>query len=331
LADITSVQDLVVVYPDGTKAVDGLSFSVNEGEFFGFLGPNGAGKSTTIKALTTLMRKTSGRVSVAGHDLDEEPGKIRSSIGVLSQETTLDVDLTGRENLRLQGRLQQLHGRELDERVNLLLKTVQLEEFAEKPAGRYSGGMRKRLDLASALVHKPRLLFLDEPTTGLDTQSRAAIWDYLETLNRQDGLTIFLTTQYLEEADRLCREVSIIDHGKLIASGSPAELKETIGGDAITLSLKGGTEHVLVTKAREILAAVPGVTDATESNGGVVAYAKNAGGVIADVVTALDRGGIRPETLSISTPTLDDIFLKKTGRRIRGEELGRKTSEPFIM
>jgi ABC-2 type transport system ATP-binding protein len=211
LQDIITVDNLVVVYPDGTRAVDGISFSVKEGEFFGFLGPNGAGKSTTIKTLTTLLRKTSGRVSVAGYDLDKSAGEIRSAIGVLNQEAILDVDLTGRENLRLQGRMQQHHSRVLEERVDELLKLVQLEDVAKKPAGRYSGGMRKRLDLASALIHKPKLLFLDEPTTGLDTQSRTAIWDYLEKLNKEEGITIFLTTQYLEEADRLCRELSIID------------------------------------------------------------------------------------------------------------------------
>ena len=331
MEEIISVEDLVVVYPDGTRAIDGLSFDVKDGEFFGFLGPNGAGKSTTIKALTTLLRKTSGRVSVAGHDLDSESAKIRSAIGVLSQETILDVDLTGRENLRLQGKLQQMHGKALDEQVEGLLKMVQLEEFADKPAGRYSGGMRKRLDLASAMVHNPRLLFLDEPTTGLDPQSRAGIWDYLETLNRDRGLTIFLTTQYLEEADRLCRELSIIDHGKLIASGSPAELKGALGGDTITISLKSGSDPSLKSKTKEILGAVSGVTNAAESGDGVVAYAKNAGEVIADVVMALDHAGIHPSLLSISTPTLDDVFLRETGRRIRGEELGRKTTEPFIM
>jgi len=329
MRDIIQVKDLVVTYPDGTRAVDGLTFNVEEGEFFGFLGPNGAGKSTTIKTLTTLLKKTSGQVSVAGFDLDQSPSKIRSAIGVLSQETILDVDLTGRENLRLQGRLQQMHGRELEERVEELLKMVQLDEFASKPAGRYSGGMRKRLDLASALVHKPRLLFLDEPTTGLDPQSRAAIWEYLERLNKDEGLTTFLTTQYLEEADRLCRELSIIDHGKLIASGSPNRLKEEIGGDSITISLKPDSDSKL--KTRAVLGEVPGITGVTDADGGVIAYAGNAGELIADLVTALERAGIRPSSLSISKPTLDDVFLRQTGRRIRGEELGRKTTEPFIM
>ena len=328
---IITVKDLVEVYADGTKAVDSISFNVKEGEFFGFLGPNGAGKSTTIKVLTTLLRKTSGHAQVAGYDLDKSPKEIRKVIGVLSQETSLDVDLTGRENLRLQGRLQQLHGSVLEDRVDELLKLVQLEDVAKKPAGRYSGGMRKRLDLASALIHKPKLLFLDEPTTGLDAQSRAAIWDYLEKLNKEEGITIFLTTQYLEEADRLCRELSIIDHGKLIASGSPSELKAALGGDTITLTLKDGTDAALRSKTKEILKTIQEVTNVMDSDGGVVAYAKNAGEIIADVVTTLDRNNIRPVFLSISSPTLDDVFLRQTGRRIRSEELGRKETEPFLM
>ena len=331
MPNIISVEDLVIVYSDGTRAVDGISFDVREKEFFGFLGPNGAGKSTTIKTLTTLLRKTSGKVSVAGFDLDKSPAEIRSAIGVLSQETSLDVDLTGRENLRLQGRLQQLHGKLLEDRVEELLKMVQLDEVAGKPAGRYSGGMRKRLDLASALIHNPKLLFLDEPTTGLDTQSRAAIWEYLERLNKEEGITIFLTTQYLEEADRLCRELSIIDHGKLIAKGSPAELKATVGGDAITMELKGGDDPAMKSKAKEIIRTIQGITKVVDSDGGVVAYALDASQVIAEVVTSLDRSGIRPGSLTISSPTLDDVFLRQTGRRIRSEELGRKETEPFLM
>jgi ABC-2 type transport system ATP-binding protein len=327
LQDIIIVENLIVVYPDGTRAVEDISFRVKEGEFFGFLGPNGAGKSTTIKTLTTLLRKTSGRVSVAGYDLEKSPGDIRKSIGVLSQETSLDVDLTGRENLRLQGRLQQLHGRVLDERIEELLNLVQLEGVAEKPAGRYSSGMRKRLDLASALVHGPKLVFLDEPTTGLDAQSRAAIWEYLERLNKEDGITIFLTTQYLEEADRLCRELSIIDHGKLIANGSPAELKAALGGDTITLTLADASSRP---KAREILKGMPEITEVMDSDEGIVAYAKNAGQIITGVITTLDRNGIRPSFLSISSPTLDDVFLRETGRRIRSEPLTRKEIEPFL-
>ena len=327
LQEIISVDQLVVVYQDGTRAVDDISFSVNEGEFFGFLGPNGAGKSTTIKTLTTLLRKTSGRVMVGGFDLDKSPKDIRKSIGVLTQESTVDVDLTGRENLRLQGRLQQLHGQVLTDRIEELLKLVQLQEAANKPAGRYSGGMRKRLDLASALIHNPRLLFLDEPTTGLDAQSRTAIWEYLEDLNRKEGKTIFLTTQYLEEADRLCRQLSIIDHGKLIANGSPLELKEAMGGDTIALTLDPSVRE----KTKEILKTVKGISDVLDSNDGVLVSAENGGEKVVDIVTTLDRNGIHPSFLSISSPTLDDVFLKQTGRRIRAEELKRKENEPYLM
>ena len=327
MEEIISVDHLVVVYKDGTRAVDDISFSVKEGEFFGFLGPNGAGKSTTIKTLTTLLRKTSGRVTVAGFDLDKSPQEIRKSIGVLTQESTVDVDLTGWENLRLQGRLQQLHGQALTDRIEELLKLVQLQDVANKPAGRYSGGMRKRLDLASALIHNPRLLFLDEPTTGLDAQSRTAIWEYLEDLNRKEGKTIFLTTQYLEEADRLCRQLSIIDHGKLIANGSPLQLKEAMGGDTIALTLDPSVRA----KTKEILKTVKGISDILDSDDGVMVYAENGGEKVIDVITILDRNGIHPSSLSISSPTLDDVFLKRTGRRIRAEELKRKETEPFLM
>ncbi len=324
---IISVKNLVIVYEDGTRAVDDISFNVKDGEFFGFLGPNGAGKSTVIKALTTLLRKTAGQVTIAGYDIDESPNEIRKSIGVLMQETSVDVDLTGWENLRLQGRLQQLHGKVLTDRIEELLKLVQLQEVANKPAGRYSGGMRKRLDLASALIHNPMLLFLDEPTTGLDAQSRTAIWEYLEDLNRNEGKTIFLTTQYLEEADRLCRQLSIIDYGRLIANGSPSELKAAMGGDTIALVL----DPSIRAKTKEILKTVKGISEILDSDDGVTVYAKNGDERAVDVITTLDRNGIQPTSLSISSPTLDDVFLKETGRRIRSEDLKRKETEPFLM
>jgi ABC-2 type transport system ATP-binding protein len=327
VADIVSVEDLVVVYPDGTRAVDGISFDVKEGEFFGFLGPNGAGKSTTIKTLTTLLKKTSGRVSVAGHLLEEAPSEVRKSIGVLSQETSLDVDLTGRENLRLQGRLQQLRGRALDERVEELLKLMQLDDVAGKSAGLYSGGMRKRLDLASALIHKPRLLFLDEPTTGLDTQSRTAIWEYLESLNKDDGITIFLTTQYLEEADRLCQELSIIDRGKIIAKGTPSALKARVGGDVLTLTLDLQARD----RAKAALRTVKGVSSVSDTEGGIAVHVESAGKVVTEIIISLEMKGIRPSFVGVSSPTLDDVFLRETGRRIRPEELSKRETEPFLM
>jgi len=322
----------VLVYADGTKAVDDISFNVAEGEFFGFLGPNGAGKSTTIKVLTTLLRKTSGKIRVAGYDLERNPGEIRKLIGVESQESVIDPDLTGRENIVLQGNLQQMHGSALDSRVDELLKLVELNQVGDKLAGRYSGGMKKRLQLASSLVHKPKILFLDEPTTGLDPQSRAGIWKYLESLNKDEGMTIFLTTQYLEEADRLCGRLAIIDFGKIVANGSPAQLKKEVGADTITLTLgEGAQKNGDATKAKDILAKVAGVTEVSDSDGGITAHAKEAGRIIAEVVRALDEGGVKLNSLSISTPSLDDVFLQHTGRRIRAEELGKRPEMVFGM
>ena len=216
MSDIISVKNLVEVYSDGTKAVDDISFNVREKEFFGFLGPNGAGKSTTIKILTTLLKKTSGQATIAGLNLDRNEANIRKIIGVQSQETTVDGDLTGRENLELQGHFYQIPTAEIKTRVNELIKLVGLESAAERRARNYSGGMKKRLDLATAIIHKPKLLFLDEPTTGLDPQSRATIWAYLQKLNTEENITIFLTTQYLEEADKLCKRLAIIDFGKIV-------------------------------------------------------------------------------------------------------------------
>ncbi len=330
LPDIITVNDLVEIYADGTKAVDGISFNVKEGEFFGFLGPNGAGKSTTIKILTTLLRKTSGLVSIAGYDLDKNPKEIRKVIGVQSQETSVDPELTGRENMILQGHLQQMRGKELEERVNKLLEVVGLKDAADKRAGRYSGGMKKRLDLASTLVHKPKVLFLDEPTTGLDPQSRATVWDYLEELNKKDGITIFLTTQYLEEADRLCQRLCIVDAGKIVAEGSPVGLKKDIGADAITITVqdRSGARDKVTTKAaaRELLSKIPAVMEIVDSEEAVTIYVKNGGLFVPELVRAFDRTDIELVSINISTPSLDDVFLKHTGKRIRREELVKEVA-----
>ncbi|MGH9919596.1 MAG: ATP-binding cassette domain-containing protein, partial [Nitrososphaerales archaeon] len=281
MPDIITVKDLVEVYADGTKAVDGISFNVQEGEFFGFLGPNGAGKSTTIKILTTLLQKTSGSASIAGYDLEGNAREIRKVIGVQSQETSVDPELTGRENMILQGHLQQMKGKELEERVNYLLGVVGLKDAADKRAGRYSGGMKKRLDLASTLVHKPRVLFLDEPTTGLDPQSRATVWDYLEELNKKEGITIFLTTQYLEEADRLCQRLCIVDAGKIVAEGSPLGLKKEIAADAITITVENrtgaGDKGATKAAAKSLLSKIPEVMNVVDSEQGLTLYVKNGG------------------------------------------------------
>ena len=323
MTGIIDVSQLVKTYGDGTKAVKGISFNVSEGEFFGFLGPNGAGKSTTIKILTTLLRKTSCSATVAGLDVDSDGPKIRKMIGVQNQDTVVDEDLTGRENMILQGELHQMHGAALRERVDQLLKIVDLVDSADKRAGFYSGGMKKRLDLATTLVHDPKILFLDEPTTGLDPQSRAAIWAYLKRLNEQ-GITIFITTQYLEEVDRLCRRLAIVDLGEIVAQGTPGELKQEIGADSISLGFENTTMNGGETreKARQVLEKrFDGVSNIVNSDIGLTVYAKNGSFLVPELVRAFDEDGIRLSSITVSSPTLDDVFLKHTGKRIRVEEV----------
>jgi ABC-2 type transport system ATP-binding protein len=327
MSDIITVKNLVEVYSDGTKAVDDISFNVAEGEFFGFLGPNGAGKSTTIKILTTLLRKTSGTVTVAGHDITSAAPAIRKIIGVQSQDTTVDGDLTGRENITLQGHFQQMENERLKKRVNELLQLVGLESAADKRARNYSGGMKKRLDLATALIHEPKILFLDEPTTGLDPQSRTSIWSYLEKLNKEEGITIFLTTQYLEEADKLCKRLAIIDFGKIVASGSPIELKREIGADSIRIGLENCDRDRA--KAKSIIQSMTGVKEILDSEECINVYAQNASSLIADIVRALDSSDIRMTSVTFSQPSLDDVFTKHTGRKIRVEELVKAPSTMF--
>ncbi|MGO8805854.1 MAG: ATP-binding cassette domain-containing protein [Candidatus Bathyarchaeia archaeon] len=324
MADIITVKNLVEVYSDGTKAVDDISFNVAEGEFFGFLGPNGAGKSTTIKILTTLLRKTSGTVTIGGYDVDKQAAEIRKIIGVQSQETTVDGDLTGRENITLQGHFHQMDSDEIKKRVDELITLVGLEKAADRRARNYSGGMKKRLDLATALVHKPKMLFLDEPTTGLDPQSRSSIWSYLEKLNKEEDITIFLTTQYLEEADKLCKRLAIIDVGKIITSGSPIELKREIGADSIRIALESCKKDNA--KAKELIKTMTDVNQIIDSEECLTVYAKNAGLLIADIVRALDSSDIRIASVTFSSPSLDDVFMKHTGKRIRTEELVKAPS-----
>ena len=316
------MKDLVLTYADGTKAVQDITFTVKEGEFFGFLGPNGAGKSTTIKILTTLLQKTSGSITIAGFDIDKDAAEIRKIIGVQSQDTSVDPDLTGRENMILQGNLQQMRGKELTESVDHLLEVVGLKDAADKRASRYSGGMKKRLDLATILVHKPKILFLDEPTTGLDPQSRATVWDYLDELNKKEGITIFLTTQYLEEADRLCERLCIVDGGKIVAEGSPPELKQEIGADAISITMKdsnGKYDNSVKDAGKAILATLNGIVDTVDSEDGLTLYAKNGGLFVPELVRAFDKTSIKLVSINLSSPSLDDVFLKHTGKRIRVE------------
>ncbi|TLN05330.1 ATP-binding cassette domain-containing protein, partial [bacterium] len=277
-----------------------------------------------------LLEKTSGLVSIAGYDVETNAKEIRRLIGVQSQYTIVDDDLTGRENLMLQGNLQRMRGAVLKQRVNELLSLVGLSDVADKKGSRYSAGMKRRLDLTSALVHKPKLLFLDEPTIGLDPQSRAAIWRYLEELNKTQGVTIFLTTQYLDEADKLCKRLSIIDHGQLIISGSPAELKQQIGGDTIAVKLaERDSDGALREKSRKIAGGIRGVTKVIDTDEGLAAIAQNAGQIIPDIVRAFDQNRIPVVSVSFSSPSLDDVFLQHTGRRIRPEELQKKPVYAF--
>jgi ABC-2 type transport system ATP-binding protein len=323
MSDIIQVENLVKVYSDGTRAISGVSFSVKEGEFFGFLGPNGAGKSTTIKVLATLLEKTSGSVTVAGHDADSDAREIRKIIGVQSQETTVDGDLTGRDNLLLQGHLQRMRGKAVEQRADELLKVMGLSEVADRRVMYYSSGMKKRLDLASVFIHRPRIVFLDEPTAGLDPQSREKTWTYLQSLNRDQGVTIFLTTQYLEEADRLCNRVSIIDQGHLIVTGSPNELKQKVGGDKVIIGLAGADSGEGFEEAQNIARGVEGVTKVLSTDNGLALYTKDGSRIVPEIVKAFDDRGITPASVNLYSPSLDDVFLQYTGKSFRPEPLAK--------
>jgi ABC-2 type transport system ATP-binding protein len=321
--DIVAVDHLVKNFGE-LRAVDDISFSVHRGEIFGFLGPNGAGKSTTIKVLTTLLRRTSGRAVIDGLDIDERPTEVRSMIGYASQSVGVDDDLTGRENLELQCRFYHIPRGEIAPRVQEVIRTVGLAEAADRRAGTYSGGMRKRLDLGTSLISRPKLLFLDEPTTGLDPQSRSVVWDYIRKLNR-GGMTIFLTTQYMEEADHLADRLCIIDRGKIVAQGKPAELKAHIGADQIQLSFAedaGPPSEKTIDRLRT-MSGVKEVRDCENGvlcQSGLVVYAENGPALVPQLVRMLDEEGHRIERLTLSAPSLDDVFLKFTGRKLRVEE-----------
>ena len=306
------VENLVREFRKGPRAVDGVSLAVEPGEVYGFLGPNGAGKSTTVLMLTTLLPPTSGTARVAGYDIVREGNKVRAAIGAALQEAALDPYLTGREHLKLQGALHGLSRKERNRRGEELLERVGLMEAADRRVRGYSGGMKRRLDLALALVHEPEILFLDEPTTGLDPQSRSALWTEVSRLARDEGVTVFLTTQYLEEADILADRVGIIDRGKLVAEDTPEALKAEIGRPSVeatpaNASDRGSISRVLSSFGEEI---------ATQP--GTVAVRLNSG-ALADVVRALDREHLEVANLRLDAPTLDDVFLAKTGRSLEGE------------
>ncbi|HEY3776285.1 MAG TPA: ATP-binding cassette domain-containing protein [Solirubrobacteraceae bacterium] len=307
------VEGLVREFRKGPRAVDGIDLAVSRGEIYGFLGPNGAGKSTTVLMLTTLLPPTSGRATVGGFDIVRQGAQVRATIGAALQEAALDAILTGREHLMLQATLQGLPGSERKARTNALLERVGLIEAADRRVGGYSGGMKRRLDLALALVHSPKILFLDEPTTGLDPQSRSALWLEVARLARDEDMTVFLTTQYLEEADVLADRIGIIDHGHIVAEGTPAELKAEIGGPSVEVTPVKPDDG---DRLAELLAQFGEMR--RDGNGSVAVQLPGGEAELAEIVRILDRADLHVETLQLHQPSLDDVFLNKTGRTLEG-------------
>lgn len=324
---IIEVVDLVKRYGDVT-AVDGITFSVAEGDFFGFLGPNGAGKTTTMRILATLLRKTSGRVSVAGYDVEAEPDGVRRSIGFAMQDVSLDSLASGYENLQLLGVLYGLTQQQARSRAEELVDLVGLSKVADRWVSSYSGGMRRRLDLAGTLMHRPRLLFLDEPTQGLDPQARRTIWDYLRDLNR-NGTTIFLTTHYMDEADSLCRDLAFIDKGRIVQRGSPNELKSAMGGDLIALEF--GPEALMETVERAARGALSAESSLEVRDHQVIITTKDTESVTPMLIKALDAVHATPHGMRITQPTLEDVFVKLVGHGIMDDESQLvQGHDPFI-
>jgi ABC-2 type transport system ATP-binding protein len=311
--DIT-VENLVKRY-GSIEAVRGISFTVSRGEIFGFLGPNGAGKTTTIHILTTLLKPTAGKATVAGYDVVKEPDKVRRRIGVVFQDPSLDLNLTGYENLFIHGRLYGLNGQRLREKIEEALKFVELWEFRDKEVKSYSGGMRRRLEIARAMLHTPKILFLDEPTIGLDPQTRAHIWDYIRELRRSYGTTIFLTTHYMDEAEILCDRIAIIDHGKIIAMGTAEELKSMLSSDIVYVKL----EHLNGEVCSKI--SLEGIKNCRVVEGNTIALqVRKASEAIPAILQLLDRLEIRVLEVSYRRPSLNDVFIHLTGREIRDSE-----------
>ena len=316
--DTTAIraEGLVKRYPGDVVALDGLSFSVAAGTVFGLLGPNGAGKSTTVKVLTTLSRPDEGEAVVGGIDVLREPERVRRVIGTVGQAIAVDPDASGRENLELAGRIHGLGGRALRERVGELLAHFGLTDAADRMARTYSGGMRRKLDVATGLIHRPQVIFLDEPTTGLDPEARAELWTEIGRLAHEDGLSILLTTHYLDEADRLASQLAIVDRGRVVATGSPEELKAELRGDAIVVELSDGAD----TRAVEAIARVPGIGESLVDGRSLRARAERGAAAVPAVLSALEGAGIGVASVTVSRPSLDDVYLRHTGRAFRQTE-----------
>jgi ABC-2 type transport system ATP-binding protein len=309
-------KSLSKTYGTGIKAVDDVSITVNNGEIFGFLGPNGAGKSTTIMILTTLLKPTSGTAHVAGFDVVTQAKKVREKIGYVQQESTVDEYLTGRENLELQARLNHIQKDLVKKQVDELLDLVELSDRQHDSVITYSGGMRKRLDIAGGLLHKPKVLFLDEPTLGLDIQTRYKIWEYIKKIHKEFGMSIFLTTHYMEEADRLCDNISIIDYGKIKVTGSPKSLKGTLGNEVVVFEINSDMklENMLSELKKNPL------VKEIKTNGEEVTVFSSSGDQLMPKIFEISANlGIKIETISLTRSTLDDVFLSYTGRELRDE------------
>ncbi len=312
---IIEVKGLTKVFNDRLKAVDNVTFDVYEGEVFGFLGPNGAGKTTTIKMLTTLLKPTSGTATVCGFDIAKQANKVRASIGVVPQEYTADEDMTGYENIMFCASLYGIPKDVAKRRADELLQLVGLKDSANKKVMNYSGGMRRRLELACGLINHPRLLFLDEPTLGLDVQTRAAVWEYIRKLKNDYGMTLFMTTHYLEEADSICDRIAIIDHGKIIKVGTPQELKSSIGGDVIEVGV--------LEKEPDLSQMIMNISYVKEVKrlDGYYRIKSDSGEQAAPAIIDLIRSrGYHVTRISLSKPSLDQVYLEYTGRNLRDEQ-----------
>jgi ABC-2 type transport system ATP-binding protein len=314
---IINVEGLVKTYPGPVEAVRGLTFRVEPGTIFGMLGPNGAGKSTTVRILTTLSAPTAGRAEVAGFDVATRPQEVRRRIGYVAQGSAVDLHATARENLHLQGRLYGLRGALLDGRVDELLELFDLATVANRLARTFSGGMRRRLDLAMGLVHRPHVLFLDEPTTGLDPESRTALWQEVERLAREAELTILLTTHYLDEADRLADRIAIVDEGRVVAEGTPDELTQTLSGDRVSVELATATQ---LADGLAALRAVEGVGEVAIEGRVLHTQVQQGGRAVPVILQALDRAGVAVAQVAVSRPSLDDVYLSMTGKSFERAE-----------
>jgi ABC-2 type transport system ATP-binding protein len=300
------------------QALDGVSFAVREGEVFGLLGPNGAGKSTTVRVLTTLTRPDSGRAFVAGENVVAHPNRVRHAIGYVAQDSGVDWEATGRENLLLQGRIHGMRGPSLHARVDELLRLVGLEDAADRQARGYSGGMKRRLDIGIGLVHRPSVLFLDEPTTGLDPEARAAMWVEVERLATQEGLTILLTTHYLEEADRLAERVAIVSRGRIVVEGPPEELKAGLHGESVSVELRDVDGRVA--EAAGIVSAIDGAGEVHAEGESVRARVPNGAQAIPTILLALESHGLAVASVTTARASLDDVYLHYTGRDFSAED-----------